>query len=96
MLLSGALALDTGTATPDRLAGLPVFTGHGTFDTVIPPERIVQTMEYLRRRSGAALTERTYPIDHSISRSEISDINAWFEVRTERLRLCTARVSAQR
>jgi len=30
----------------------------------------VQTMEYLRQRSGAALTERAYPIDHSISRGE--------------------------
>ena len=81
VLLSGAFALDTGSATPDRLAGLPVFTGHGTFDSVIPPERVVQTMEYLRGRSGAALTERTYPIDHSISRSEIADINAWLEER---------------
>ena len=81
VLLSGALALDTGTATPGRLAGLPVFTGHGSADTVIPPERVVQTLQYLRERSGAALTERSYPIDHSIARREIDDISAWLEER---------------
>jgi phospholipase/carboxylesterase len=81
VLLSGAIALDTGTATQGRLTGLPVFTGHGTFDTVIPPERVMQTLAYLRERSGAELTERTYPIDHSISRREIADINTWLEER---------------
>lgn len=81
VLLSGALALDTGAATPGRLDGLPVFTGHGTADTVIPPERVQQTLQYLRDRSGAALTERTYPIDHSIARREIGDISTWLEER---------------
>ena len=82
VLLSGALALDTGAATPGRLAGVPVFTGHGSADTVIPPERVLQTLQYLRERSGAALTEHTYPRDHSIARREIGDISAWLEERT--------------
>jgi phospholipase/carboxylesterase len=77
VLLSGAIALDTGTATPGRLAGLPVFTGHGSFDSVIPPERVSQTLQYLRERSGAELTERTYPMDHSIAQREIADISGW-------------------
>ena len=81
VLLSGALALDTGSATPGRLAGLTVFTGHGSADTVIPPERVLQTLQYLRDRSGAVLTERTYPMDHSIARREIDDISAWLEER---------------
>ena len=81
LLLSGAIALDTGTATDGRLAGLPVFTAHGTFDTVIPPERVVQTMQYLRERSGAALAAHTYPMDHSISRLEIADLNEWLAER---------------
>jgi phospholipase/carboxylesterase len=79
VLLSGAIALDTGTATPGRLAGLPVFTGHGSFDSVIPPDRVAQTLQYLRERSGAELSDHTYPIDHSIARREIADIAAWFE-----------------
>lgn len=81
VLLSGAFALDTGTATDGRLAKLPLFVAHGTFDTVIPPERVVQTLQYLRERSGAELAEHTYPIDHSISRHEIADVAAWLEER---------------
>jgi phospholipase/carboxylesterase len=81
VLLSGAIALDTGTATPGRLKDVPVFTAHGSFDTVIPAERVAQTLQYLRERSGAALTERTYPMDHAISQREISDISAWLRER---------------
>jgi phospholipase/carboxylesterase len=81
ILLSGSIAVDTGTATPDRLAGVPVFTAHGSFDGVIPPDRIAQSLQYLRERSGADLSEHTYPIDHSISRREIADIAAWLGER---------------
>jgi phospholipase/carboxylesterase len=81
VLLSGSIAVDTGTATPDRLAGVPVFTAHGSFDGVIPPDRIAQSLQYLRDRSGADLSEHTYPIDHAISRREIADIAAWLEER---------------
>jgi phospholipase/carboxylesterase len=82
VLLSGSIAVDIGTATPDRLAGVPVFAAHGTFDGVIPPERVAQSLQYLRERSGADLSEHTYPIDHAISRREIADISAWLEDRS--------------
>lgn len=81
IFLSGALALDGGAATPDRLRGLPVFLAHGTADTMIPPELVAQTQRYLRERSGAALTERTYQRGHSIARREIDDIAAWLAER---------------
>jgi len=81
VLLSGSIAVDLGTATPNRLAGVPVFTAHGSFDSVILPDRIAQSLQYLRERSGAELSEHTYPIDHSISRREIADIAAWLEER---------------
>jgi phospholipase/carboxylesterase len=81
VLLSGAVALDTGAATPGRLNGLPVFMAHGTADGMIPPDLVLATQRYLRDRSGAALTERTYPRDHSIARREIGDIAAWFAER---------------
>jgi phospholipase/carboxylesterase len=81
VLLSGAVALDTGSATPGRLTGLPVFMAHGTDDAMIPADLVLQTQRYLRERSGADLTERTYHREHSIARREISDIAAWFEER---------------
>ncbi len=81
VLLSGALALDAGPATPGRLAGVPVFMAHGTADTMIPADLVLQTQRYLRDRSGAELTERTYQRDHSIARREIADIAAWLEAR---------------
>jgi phospholipase/carboxylesterase len=82
VLLSGAVALDAGPATPGRLAGVPIFMAHGSADTMIPPDLVLATQRYLRDRSGADLTERTYPIDHSIARREIADIAAWLEERT--------------
>jgi phospholipase/carboxylesterase len=81
VLLSGAIALDAGPATPGRLAGVPIFSARGTADTTIPPDLVLQTQRYLRDRSGAVLAERTYPCEHSIARREISDIAAWFEER---------------
>jgi phospholipase/carboxylesterase len=79
VLLSGAMALDGGDATPGRLAGLPIFLAHGTADIMIPPDLVLSTQRYLRERSGADLTERTYPREHSIARREIGDIAAWLE-----------------
>jgi phospholipase/carboxylesterase len=81
VLLSGAVALDVGQATPGRLRGLPIFLAHGTADVMIPPELVASTQRYLREQSGAALTERSYPREHSIARREIQDIAAWFAER---------------
>jgi phospholipase/carboxylesterase len=81
ILLSGAIALDGGAATPGRLAGLPIFLAHGAADVMIPRDLVLQTQRYLRERSGADLTERTYPRDHSIARREIADIAAWLDER---------------
>jgi phospholipase/carboxylesterase len=81
VLLSGAIALDVSSATPGRLAGIPIFVAHGTADAVIPADLVLQTNRYLRERSGAVLTERTYPRDHSIARREVDDIAAWFGER---------------
>ena len=81
VLLSGAIALDDGAAAPGRLAGVLIFLAHGTDDTVIPPELVAQTKGYLRDRSGAVLTERSYACAHTIIRQEIRDIAAWLEER---------------
>jgi phospholipase/carboxylesterase len=81
VLLSGAIALDASPATSGRLSGVPLFLAHGTADAVIPANLVLETQRYLRERSGADLTERTYPREHSIARREIEDIAAWLEVR---------------
>lgn len=82
VLLSGAVALETGPATPGRLAGMPIFMAHGSADAMIPLDLVLQTQRYLRERSGARLTERTYQRDHSIARREIADIAAWLHERS--------------
>lgn len=80
VLLSGALAFDAGVDTSKgRLTNLPVFLGSGTLDTVVPAELAKRSALYLRTASGAVVTERSYPHGHSISKSEIADIRAWFD-----------------
>lgn len=82
VLLSGAIALDVGeNATPGRLAGMPIFTAHGTLDDVIPANLVEQTMRYLTDRSGAELDARTYVRGHAIARQELNDIATWFAER---------------
>jgi phospholipase/carboxylesterase len=79
VLLSGAIAFDAGIPTPpQRLAGLPVFYGRGTHDTMIPTDLVRRTTAYLRDLSGATLTAREYPHEHAISNREMADIAAWF------------------
>ena len=82
VLLSGAIPFEAGIDTsPQRLAHKPVFHAHGTFDDVIPLERVARTVRYLREQSGAELTDREYPHAHAISRRELSDIAAWLDGR---------------
>ena len=82
VLLSGAIPFEAGIDTsPQRLAHKPVFHAHGTFDDVIPLERVARTVRYLREQSGAELTDREYPHAHAISRPELSDIAAWLDGR---------------
>lgn len=78
ILLSGTLPFDTDLSiTKNRLAGVHVFYGHGSFDRVIPADLVTRSAKYLIERSGAQLETRSYPIAHEISEAEMSDINAW-------------------
>ncbi len=78
IFLSGTLPFDTDLSiTKNRLADTDIFYGRGTFDTAIPGDLVERTATYLHDRSGARLTERTYPIPHSISDGEIADISRW-------------------
>jgi phospholipase/carboxylesterase len=78
VLLSGTLPFDTDLPMiKNRLARVPVFHGHGSFDRVIPADLVTRSENYLRESSGAKLETRTYPIAHEISDAEVRDINAW-------------------
>jgi phospholipase/carboxylesterase len=78
VLLSGTLPFDTDLpVTKNRLAGVPIFYGHGSFDRVIPAELVSRSAKYLRESSGATLEEHSYPIAHEISDAEVNDINTW-------------------
>lgn len=78
ILLSGTLPFDTDLSmTKDRLAGVPIFHGHGSFDRVIPADLVARSEKYLRESSGAALATHSYPIAHEMSEPEVRDINAW-------------------
>ena len=80
VLLSGAMPLDAMAqdAVDGRLAGIPIFYAHGSADDVIPAALVQRTQTYLRDRSGANLTSRTYAHGHEISHREVADIAAWF------------------
>jgi phospholipase/carboxylesterase len=80
ILLSGTLPFDTDLPiTKNRLAGVPVFHGHGSFDRVIPADLVTRSARYLRESSGARIETRRYPIAHEIGDAEMADINAWLE-----------------
>jgi len=82
VLLSGTLPFDTDLAiVKDRLAGVPIFYAHGSFDRVIPADLVARTGAYLRASSGARLDARDYPIAHEISAPEMRDIASWLAAR---------------
>jgi phospholipase/carboxylesterase len=87
VLLSGTLPFDTDLPmVKNRLAGVPIFYGHGSFDRVIPADLVTRSAKYLLESSGAKLETRTYPIAHEISDAEVRDINAWLGKTTTKER----------
>jgi len=78
ILLSGTIPFETDLSiTKNRLAGVRVFHGHGSFDRVIPADLVSRSTKYLRESSGAELETHTYPIAHEIIEAETRDIKAW-------------------
>jgi phospholipase/carboxylesterase len=78
ILLSGTLPFDAGIPmAKNRLAGIPVFHGHGSFDRMIPADLVTRSAKYLSESSGAQLEARRYPIAHEISDAEMGDISSW-------------------
>jgi phospholipase/carboxylesterase len=89
VLLSGTLPFDTDLSiNKNRLAGVPIFYGHGSFDRVIPADLVTRSANYLRESSGAKLEARSYPIAHEISEAEVRDINTWLVRSVKGKTLC--------
>lgn len=76
--LSGYLPLAASTAAERHAANaaVPIFLGHGTRDAVVPHARGAGSRDAL-----AALGYRPawheYPMEHSVSREEIADLERW-------------------
>lgn len=63
-----------------RLAGKPVFYGHGDeTDTVVSQNFFEAAEEYLSRDSGCAFTLRRYAVGHVVSDEMVRDLGAWFK-----------------
>jgi phospholipase/carboxylesterase len=82
--LAGIIALSTYIPLPDLLAAdfdeanrdLPVFAAHGDEDEVVPHPLGLQARDLLRLYTRCA-SWTTYPIPHSVSEAELTDIGAW-------------------
>lgn len=81
VLLSGYLPLEQGLPVqPERLAGKPVFIGHGTADTVLPIRHGREARAYFQS-AGADLSYHEYPMGHQISTRERQDVAVWLSGR---------------
>jgi phospholipase/carboxylesterase len=57
---------------------IPVFMGHGTYDPTLPMVLGSKSRDALRDM-GVQIEWREYPIPHSVSPKEISDIGNWLK-----------------
>ena len=88
--LAGILALSTYLPLAASLAAeassanraIPIFMAHGEQDTVIPISIAASSVKELGR-NGYQVDWREYPMAHSVSMEEISDIGTWLKQRFE-------------
>lgn len=88
--LSGVLAISTYLPLADVLEmerhaanfDLPILSLHGDFDPVIAPVIAEQSRQKLRDL-GYCIESRNYPIPHSLSSEEITDIGNWLIERCQ-------------
>ena len=79
--LGGVLALSTylplvktlDAERCDANSGIPIFMGHGSGDTVIPPEAALRSRDRLRA-ANYPVEWHEYPMGHSVCGAEIDDI----------------------
>jgi phospholipase/carboxylesterase len=86
-ILYGTLPFDAGVPiTPGRLSGIPVLVAQGEQDTVIPPELLDATWEYLSNPSGAPAWASKHPGGHGISAASLAELAGWLNERLAFLR----------
>lgn len=89
--LSGIIALSTYHPDPHRIEetasvdnrGLPIFYAHGIYDPLISLTRAEATQRSLVE-AGFTVDWHTYPMEHSVSAEEISDLSLWMKARLGR------------
>jgi phospholipase/carboxylesterase len=82
--IAGIMALSTYLPIADKFpaeAGaanrdVPIFMAHGSYDPVIPLARAAQSRGLLESL-GYSVEWREYPMPHSVSPEEVTDIGAW-------------------
>ncbi len=82
--LGGLMALSTYFATKETIEfhsnnkNIPIFIGHGNYDSVVP-EVLGQQANSLLQSQHYETYYKTYPMDHSVSMEEITDISQWLQ-----------------
>jgi len=83
VMLSGYLPLEQGLpVNTERLAGKPVFVGHGTADQVLPIRHGRETRAYLQS-ARADLSYHEYAMAHQIGPRERQDVAVWLSEHLE-------------
>jgi phospholipase/carboxylesterase len=81
-ILYGTMPFDAGLDTgPGTLAGTPMFVAHGEHDTVMPPDLMARTWEYLHGTSGAVITSHRDASAHALSPAALAALQAWLSQR---------------
>lgn len=86
--LGGVLALSTYLALPEALdaemplsnRGLPVFLAHGSEDPVVP-FALAEAARARLTALGCEVDFHAYPVPHTVSLDEVTDIRAWLAAR---------------
>jgi phospholipase/carboxylesterase len=81
-ILYGTMPFDAGLDTgPEQLAETPMFVAQGEHDTVMPPDLMARTWEYLRGTSGAVITSHRDASAHALSPAALAALQAWLSQR---------------
>ncbi len=81
--LAGLLALSTYFATKDTISyhpanqNLPIAIHHGEYDPIVPFRLAADNSELLVSK-GYSVELKSYPMEHSVCRQQIADIQQWF------------------
>lgn len=70
---------------PKKLKSVSVFIGHGNQDLLIPFKEAQEAHDYFKSITVMDLQLKSYPVPHSLSGDEISDIRKWFSLELDRL-----------